>query len=198
MKHIIIFASGTGTNARAIMQYFKHYPDVKIEAIICNKPKAGVIDVAQEFQVPYYLITRKDLYETDNVLNLLQSPETDLIVLAGFLWLIPENILEAFPDKIINIHPALLPAHGGAGMYGMKVHESVIHAKDQETGITIHYLNEKYDEGKVIVQKTIAVEPDDTAESIAKKVHELEHAWYPKTIAQLLGIDSVKDEGRMT
>ena len=194
MKHIIIFASGAGTNARAIMQYFRHYPDVKIEAIICNKPKAGVIDVAQEFQVPYYLITRKDLYETDNVLNLLQRPETDLIVLAGFLWLIPENILQAFPDKIINIHPALLPSHGGAGMYGKKVHESVIHAKDQETGITIHYLNEKYDDGEVIVQKAVAVEPDDTAESIAKKVHELEHAWYPKTIAQLLGIDSVRDE----
>ena len=194
MKHIIIFASGAGTNARAIMQYFRHYPDVKIEAIICNKPKAGVIDVAQEFQVPYYLITRKDLYETDNVLNLLQRPETDLIVLAGFLWLIPENILQAFPGKIINIHPALLPSHGGAGMYGKKVHESVIHAKDQETGITIHYLNEKYDEGKVILQKNVAVEPDDTAESIAKKVHELEHAWYPKTIAQLLGIDSVRDE----
>jgi len=194
MKHIIIFASGAGTNARAIMQYFRHYPDVKIEAIICNKPKAGVIDVAQEFQVPYYLITRKDLYETDNVLNLLQRPETDLIVLAGFLWLIPENILQAFPGKIINIHPALLPSHGGDGMYGKKVHESVIHAKDQETGITIHYLNEKYDEGKVILQKNVAVEPDDTAESIAKKVHELEHAWYPKTIAQLLGIDSVRDE----
>ncbi|MBP9883855.1 MAG: phosphoribosylglycinamide formyltransferase [Chitinophagales bacterium] len=198
MKHIIIFASGAGTNARAIMQYFRHYPDVKIEAIICNKPKAGVIDVAQEFQVPYYLITRKDLYETDNVLNLLQRPETDLIVLAGFLWLIPENILQAFPGKIINIHPALLPSHGGDGMYGKKVHESVIHAKDQETGITIHYLNEKYDDGEVIVQKAVAVEPDDTAESLAKKVHELEHAWYPKTIAQLLGIDSVKDEGRMT
>jgi phosphoribosylglycinamide formyltransferase-1 len=194
MKHIIIFASGTGTNARAILQYFRLHPDVKIEAIICNKAKAGVLDVAQEFQVPYYLITRKDLYETDHVLNLLKHPETDLIVLAGFLWLIPENILQAFPGKIINIHPALLPSHGGAGMYGKKVHESVIHAKDQETGITIHYLNEKYDDGEVIVQKAVAVEPDDTVESIAKKVHELEHAWYPKTIAQLLGIDSVKDE----
>lgn len=186
MKRIVIFASGAGSNARAIIQHFRKHPEVKIEAIICNNPKAGVIHIASEYQVPYYLITRKDLMETDHVLNLLKNSQTDLVVLAGFLWLIPENILQAFPGRIINIHPALLPSYGGAGMYGMKVHEAVIRAHEKQTGITIHYLNEKYDEGEIILQKTADIEPEDDAASIARKVHELEHAWYPRTIEQLL------------
>lgn len=186
MKRITIFASGTGTNARAILQHFRHNPDVKIEAIICNNPQAKVIDVAQEFQVPYYLISKKELNETDNVLNLLRSSGTDLVVLAGFLLLIPENILAAFPNRIINIHPALLPAYGGAGMYGSKVHASVLKAKEKETGITIHYLNGEYDEGEIIIQKKVVVDPEDDVETISRKVHELEHEWYPKIIEQLL------------
>lgn len=186
MKRITIFASGTGTNARAILQHFRHNPAVKIEAIICNNPNAKVIEVAQEFQVPYYLISKKELNETDNVLNLLRSSGTDLVVLAGFLLMIPENILAAFPNRIINIHPALLPAHGGAGMYGSKVHASVLNAKEKETGITIHYLNGEYDEGEIIIQKKVAVDPEDDVETISRKVHELEHEWYPKIIEQLL------------
>ncbi|MEO6166564.1 MAG: phosphoribosylglycinamide formyltransferase [Chitinophagales bacterium] len=186
MKRITIFASGAGTNARAILQHFRHNPEVKIEAVICNNPQAGVIEVALEFQVPYYLISKKELNETDNVLNLLKSSGTDLVVLAGFLLLIPENILAAFPNRIINIHPALLPAHGGAGMYGSKVHASVLQAQEKETGITIHYLNGKYDEGEIIIQKKVTVDPEDNVETISRKVHELEHEWYPKIIEQLL------------
>lgn len=191
MKRITLFASGTGTNARAILQYFRHNPQVKVEAIICNKPKAKVIEVAQEFQVPYYLITKKDLYETTHVLDLLKSSATDLIVLAGFLWMIPENILMSFPKRIINIHPALLPLHGGPGMYGRKVHEAVLQSNDKETGITIHYLNEKYDEGEIIAQHRIAVEAADTPESVAANVHALEHEWYPKVIEELLSRQSL-------
>ncbi|MBK9730619.1 MAG: phosphoribosylglycinamide formyltransferase [Chitinophagaceae bacterium] len=186
MKRITIFASGTGTNAKAILQHFRHNPGVKVEGIICNKPNAKVIDVAQEFQVPYYLISKTDLYESDHVLNLLISSASDLVVLAGFLWLIPENILQEFPKRIINIHPALLPAHGGPGMYGSKVHEAVLQANEKETGITIHYLNEKYDEGEIILQQHVAVDADDTAETIATKVHALEHEWYPKVIEKVL------------
>lgn len=186
MKRIAIFASGNGTNAKAILQHFRHNPDVKVEGILCNNPKAKVIEVAQEFQVPYYLITKKDLYESEHVLSLLKSSSLDLVILAGFLWLIPENILNAFPNKIINIHPALLPRHGGGGMYGAKVHEAVINAHETETGITVHYLNEKYDEGEVILQKAVPVDASDTPETLAKKVHVLEHEWYPKIIEQLL------------
>jgi len=186
MKHVVILASGNGSNARAILRYFRHNPDVKIESIICNNPKAGVIKVAQEFQVPYYLISRTDLYETDRVFDLLISSGVDLIVLAGFLWLIPEKILQAFPGKIINIHPALLPKYGGAGMYGKHVHEAVFNTKDIETGITIHYLNHEYDKGEIIFQKTCYIDESDTPETIASKVLELEHEWYPKVIDQLL------------
>ena len=187
MKHIAIFASGKGTNAKNIIQYFHLNPEIKIEFIICNNPTAGVIEVANEANIPYYLISRKDLYETDRVLDLLKNSNIDLIVLAGFLWMIPEKILETFPKKIINIHPALLPKHGGAGMYSLRVHESVIAAKDKETGITIHYLNEKFDEGEIIFQKSIPVEgEEDTVETIAQRVQELEYEWYPKIIEQLL------------
>lgn len=186
MKHLAIFASGTGTNARAILNYFNLNPEVKFECIITNNPKAKVIDIATEFQVPYYIITRDDLYKTDHVLKLLQNLKIDLVVLAGFLWLIPETILHAFPKKIVNIHPALLPRFGGPGMYGGRVHQSVLDAHDKETGITIHYLNEKYDEGEIILQKTCLIDKEDTAESIAQKVHRLEHEWYPRAIEQLL------------
>ena len=186
MKRIAILASGTGSNAKAIIAYFKNNPGVKVECIVCNNPKAKVIEIAQETQIPYYLINRADLYETDHVLDLLKSSSIDLIVLAGFLWMIPEKILEAFPRKIINIHPALLPKYGGAGMYGARVHESVLESGDKETGITIHYLNEKYDDGEIILQKSCSVEESDSTETIAKKVHLLEHEWYPKVIEQLL------------
>jgi len=186
MKHIAIFASGAGTNAKNIIHYFHQKHDVSIECIVVNNPKAKVIEVANEAGVPYYLITKKDLYGSDRVLDLLKKSNVDLLVLAGFLWLIPENLLKEFPNRIINIHPALLPKHGGPGFYGMKVHESVIKAKEKETGITIHFLNEKYDDGQIIFQKSIPVEKSDTAETVAGKVHKLEYEWYPKIIEQLL------------
>ena len=186
MKHIAIFASGTGTNAKNIIKYFSQNPEVHIECIIVNNPKAKVIDVANEANVPYYLISKKDLFESDRVVELLKKSNVDLIVLAGFLWLIPKNLLKEFPNRIINIHPALLPKHGGPGYYGMKVHESVIAEKEKETGITIHYVNEKFDEGEIIFQKAIPVLEGDTAESIAQKVHKLEYEWYPKIIEQIL------------
>lgn len=186
MHHLAIFASGTGTNARAIIQYFSKNPEVTIAAIICNNPKAGVREVAKNLDVPFYLVTRKDFYESNDTPELLKALNVDLIILAGFLWLIPENLLHAFPGRIINIHPALLPAHGGKGMYGTKVHAAVLAANDKETGITIHYLNENYDEGKIIFQQKVPVEPGDTIESIAQKVHVLEHEWYPKIIERML------------
>ena len=186
MKNLVILASGNGTNARAIINHFRYNPEVKVACIISNNPKAGVIGIAQEFQIPWYLINRKDLYESDHVINLLKNAAPDLIILAGFLWLLPENILMAFPHKIINIHPALLPKYGGKGMYGMKVHESVIQNQETETGITIHYLNEQYDDGEIILQKSYAVTPEDNAETIAAKVHLLEHEWYPKVIEDIL------------
>ena len=189
MKRIAIFASGNGTNASNIIQHYRQTPDIKIECIICNNAKAKVIDVANEANIPYYLITKKDLYESDRVLELLKSNRVDFIVLAAFLLKIPEKILAAFPKKIINIHPALLPKYGGAGMYGMQVHEAVIAAKEKETGISIHYLNEKFDDGEIIFQQPIPVEENDTAETIAQKVHELEYKWYPKVIEELISKD---------
>src|SRR5690349_4919952 len=133
MNHIAIFASGTGTNTRNIINYFQQNPQVNVECIIVNNAKAKVIDVANEADIPYYLITKKDLFESDRVIELLKKSKIDLIVLAGFLWLIPESLLKEFPNRIINIHPALLPKHGGSGFYGLKVHEAVLNAKEKET-----------------------------------------------------------------
>jgi phosphoribosylglycinamide formyltransferase-1 len=191
MKHLAIFASGNGTNAKAIIEYFRQNPEVKIECIICNNAKGKVLTIAQEFQIPYYIISRSDLYKTDHVLNLLKSSNIDLVILAGFLWMIPVKLLEEFPNRIINIHPALLPKFGGEGMYGQRVHESVLYAGEKETGITIHYLNDKYDEGEIIFQKSIPLNEDDTSESIAERVHELEHEWYPRIIEELLNKQSL-------
>jgi phosphoribosylglycinamide formyltransferase 1 len=186
MKRIAIFASGTGTNARNIINYFHQNPDVNVECIIVNNPKAKVIDIANEANVPYYFISKKDLSESDRVIELMKKSEIDLIVLAGFLRLIPQNLLEEYPNRIINIHPALLPKHGGSGFYGMKVHESVIKAKEKESGITIHFLNEKFDDGEIIFQKSVPVEENDTAESVAQKIHQLEYEYYPKVIEEVL------------
>ncbi len=186
MKRLAIFASGNGTNAANLIQYFRDHDRINVEVIVCNNPAAGVIAVAEKAHIGLLLINRKMLYETGEVIELLKQNQIDLIVLAGFLWMIPENLLRAFPDRIINIHPALLPSHGGAGMYGMKVHNSVISAKEKVTGITIHYVNEQFDAGEIIFQKRVAVQPADTAETIAKKVQDLEHVWYPQIIENIL------------
>jgi phosphoribosylglycinamide formyltransferase-1 len=186
MKNIVIFASGNGTNAERIASYFKDDKRINISLILTNNPKAGVLSRAERLGIPALVFDRKTFYHTDEVVGIMESHETDLVVLAGFLWLVPQNVLKTFPNKIINIHPALLPKYGGKGMYGHHVHDAVIASGDNVSGITIHYVNEKYDEGQIIFQKEVAVEPSDTAKSLAGKIHELEYEHYPKVIEGLL------------
>ena len=185
-KHIAIFASGRGSNARAIIDYFKDNATIKVALIVTNNKNAGVIQIAKDNRIPFDIISSTELKEEETILDLLDVYQIDLIVLAGFLLLIPAYLVKAYPNKIINIHPALLPKYGGKGMYGMKVHEAVIANKETETGITVHYVNEKYDEGEYIAQFRCHVEPSDSADSIATKVHQLEHEHYPKVIEKLL------------
>jgi len=186
MKNIAIFASGSGTNAENIINYFQNNRNVSFPLILANKPDAYVLERAKRLGVPSGVFNRDTFYNKDDILHQLQAISTDLIVLAGFLWLVPTNILKAYPNRIINIHPALLPNYGGKGMYGMRVHEAVRASGDKETGISIHYVNEKYDEGEIIFQARCAVEESDTPESIAMKVHALEYEHFPVVIEQLL------------
>ena len=185
MKRIAIFASGEGTNAQRIIDYFKG-SSYAIALIVYNNPKANVLKRAATCNIPSVLVNKEEFYGTDVLLKRVAAEKIDLIVCAGFLWKIPDNILQAFPNKTINIHPALLPKFGGKGMYGSNVHKAVIEAKEKESGITIHYLNEHYDEGKIILQKKCEVTQNDTPETLAQKVLALEHEWYPKAIEQLL------------
>ncbi len=184
MVKLAIFASGSGSNAEAIFRYFKDSPEVEVALVLSNKADAGVLERARNFQVPTLTFNRKELYETGFVRDQLQ--EIDWIVLAGFLWLVPAALVEAFPGRIINIHPALLPKYGGKGMYGRHVHEAVLKAGEKESGITIHYVNERYDEGNIIFQARCPVDPSDTPESLAGKIRELEHRHYPAVIDRLL------------
>lgn len=186
MKNIAIFASGTGSNAQKIIEHFEGSSLAQVNLVISNKPKAKVLDKAKGFGVPTHVINRQDFYHSNEVVDLLKQHQTDLVVLAGFLWLVPQNLIEAFPQQMINIHPALLPKYGGKGMYGMKVHQAVVDNQESKTGITIHYVNEHYDEGKAIFQKSCAVAPQDTAEMVAKKVQLLEHEHFPKVVEELV------------
>lgn len=185
MKSLVLFASGQGSNARAIVEYFKPNPKVHVALIVCNNPQAGVIQMAEAEQIPLVMIDKKSFQESEFV-EKLKTENPDLIVLAGFLWKIPEDVLQAFPQKIINLHPALLPKYGGKGMYGMRVHEAVKAAGERESGVTVHWVNEQYDEGAVIVQAHCSIFPDDLPESIAEKIHHLEHYFLPRTIEFLL------------
>jgi phosphoribosylglycinamide formyltransferase-1 len=185
-KHIAIFASGRGSNAKAIIDYFKDHSTIKVALIVTNNKTAGVIQIAKDNRIPFDIISPAELKEEETILDLLDVYQIDLIVLAGFLLLIPAYLVKAYPAKIINIHPALLPKYGGKGMYGIKVHETVVANEETETGITIHYVNEKYDEGAYIAQYRCQVVPLDSAEMIAKKVHQLEHEYYPKEVEKLL------------
>ncbi len=187
MKKIAIFASGSGTNMQNIAAHFETHPDIQVSLVVCNKVGAGVIQHAKAFNIPVVMISRDALYNTSDLITLLKNMHIDLLVLAGFLWLIPANLIAAFPNKIINIHPALLPKFGGKGMYGSKVHQAVIDAGEKRSGITIHYVNEKYDEGAVIFQAGLDVAAEETADSLASKIHALEYAHYPVMIEQLLG-----------
>lgn len=181
-KHIAIFASGAGSNAQKIIDHFNSGDrNAKIVLIVCNKPGAGVLKIAEKENIPALIIERKKFYE-DAFLDELNSYKIDLIVLAGFLWKVPDLLVRSYPNKIINIHPALLPKYGGKGMYGSKVHEAVIHSKEKESGITIHWVDEIYDHGKIIFQVKCNVDEKDTPETLAEKIHELEHEHYPKVI----------------
>lgn len=187
MKRVAVFASGSGTNFQQICEYFNQKNnDIKIELLIVNKKNAYVLERAKQLNVKSQYFNREDFYYSDRVVECLKENQIDFIVLAGFLWLIPDNILKEYPNKIINIHPALLPKYGGKGMHGHHVHEAVIAAKEQESGITIHYVNEKYDEGNIIFQAKCSITPEDTADSLAEKIHLLEKEHFPKVIDSLL------------
>ena len=183
---IAIFASGNGSNAQNIAEYFAENSGVSICRIYSNKKNAFVLERAKNLKIPSFVFTKRQMNETDLVVEQLINDRTDLIVLAGFLLKIPENIINKFPDRIINIHPALLPKYGGKGMYGMRVHEAVKESGDSESGITIHYVNEAYDEGSIIFQANIPVDKMDTPDDIAQKIHGLEYEYFPKIIEQIL------------
>ena len=185
-KRIAIFASGSGSNAQKIMEYFKQHRDAEVAIVLTNNPEAYVLQRADNFEVPSHVFDRVEFYKTDSVVNLLKNLQIDIIVLAGFLWLVPQNLLKAFPNKIINIHPALLPKYGGKGMYGDFVHKAVLSNKDEESGITIHFVNEHFDEGEIIHQSRFRIEKDDDLEMIKFKGQQLEHQHYPKVVEQLL------------
>ena len=186
LKQIVLLASGSGSNVENIAGYFQSDPNITIAAVLTNKRDAKVLDRCNRLKINALYFNKQAFIESDCVLNILKSLTPDLIVLAGFLLKIPENLIKAFPNQIINIHPALLPKYGGKGMYGMHVHNAVKKNKDAETGITVHYVNENYDEGAIIHQAKIPVLPSDSAETIAEKVHLLEYEHFPKVIAKLL------------
>lgn len=180
-SRIAIFASGNGSNAEEIIRHFAHHPSIEVALVLTNNPQAYVIERAKKYLIPSAVFSREDFTKTDRVLNILRSADVSHIVLAGFLWLIPDNLIKAFPN-IINIHPALLPSFGGKGMFGMKVHEAVRDAGVSETGITIHLVNEHYDEGKIVFQERCKVEKHFSAEQISAAVHALEYKYYPVVI----------------
>ena len=180
-----IFASGVGSNAAQIIKYFRNHPSAKVVAVFSNNPKAKVGDIALEHELPFVVFNREE-FKDESFLKVLEDFNIDLIVLAGFLWLLPSYLIKAFPKKIINIHPALLPKYGGKGMYGKFVHEAVKRSGDVVTGITIHYVDEHYDRGDIIAQYEVPISPDDSADDIAQKVRELEHRYYPGIIEKVI------------
>ncbi len=186
MNNIILFASGSGTNVENIVNFFKNNPDINISYVFTNNPDAYVIQRAKKLNIPVRIFNRDDFYKNNAILNTLKELNPGLIVLAGFLWLIPAGIISAFPGRMINIHPALLPKYGGKGMYGSRVHEAVVQNGEKESGITIHYVNEKYDDGNIIFQAKCEVLPTDKPEDVAEKVHKLEYEHFPKVIEKLL------------
>lgn len=208
MKKIAIFASGAGSNAQKIIEHFTSPPaslhpsaslrasmekgdsetrKIEVALIVCNKPGAGVLKIAEQHFIPSLIIEKEKFFRGDAYVNELTEKGIDFIVLAGFLWKIPIALIHAFPNRIINIHPALLPKYGGKGMYGPKVHQAVIDNKEKESGISVHYVDELYDHGKTIFQTTCPVLENDTVGSLANRIHLLEHEWYPKIIERLLG-----------
>ncbi len=186
MKKILLFASGGGSNVRAILEYYRGREDVSFPLIITNNAKAGVIEIAKEYGIDVLLIN-KSVFQSDVFIDTIDYYQPDLLVLAGFLWKIPDYLIQGYPNKIINIHPSLLPKYGGKGMYGHHVHTAVVANNETESGITIHIVNEHYDDGMILMQKTVTVDIDETPQTLAAKVLRLEHAWYAKVIDTLLG-----------
>ena len=185
MKRLSIFVSGNGTNLQRIAEYFADNKDVEIANVVCNNPKAYSIERAKKLGIPLRMITRED-FKSEAFVKELQDLGIDLIVLAGFLWKLPENLVKAFPKKIVNIHPALLPKYGGKGFYGEHVHEAVVAAKEAQSGITVHYVNELYDSGEIILQARVSLDEKETPDSLAAKIHQLEQAYFPVAIEQVL------------
>jgi len=185
MKRLSIFVSGNGTNLQRIAEYFADNKDVEIVNVVCNNPKAYSIERAKNLGIPLRMITKEE-FKSETFVKEMLDLRIDLIVLAGFLWKIPENLVKAFPKKIVNIHPALLPKYGGKGFYGEHVHEAVVAAKEVQSGITVHYVNEVYDNGEIILQAYVALSEKETPDSLAAKIHQLEQAYFPVVIEQLI------------
>jgi len=185
-KRIAIFASGAGTNAANIIGYFRQKQTAEVVLIVCNNMQAGVLKIAADNLIPSLLIQKEKFFKGDAYLPELKNAGADFIVLAGFLWKVPSAIINAYRNNIINIHPALLPKYGGKGMYGDFVHAAVLSAKEKESGITIHFVDEYYDNGKPVFQVTCPVYENDTTQTLAKRIHELEYAYFPKVIEELI------------
>ncbi|MFN8238132.1 MAG: phosphoribosylglycinamide formyltransferase [Chitinophagales bacterium] len=185
-RKIAVFLSGSGTNAKNICSYFKGHPAIEVALLVSNKEQSGAKAIGESFHIPTVFFNKESFHQPDVVLQSLQKYRIDAIVLAGFLWMIPDILLREYPNRIINIHPALLPKYGGKGMHGRHVHEMVFNNKEKESGITIHLCNERYDEGKILFQQKVDLAETDTPETIARKVQELEHQYYPKMIESYL------------
>lgn len=194
MHSLVIFASGTGTNATAIVNYFKKTDKATVSLIVSNNPNAGVLEMAKRENIPFLIINKQTFHEA-LLIEQLSEYNSSLIILAGFMWKVPQAMVDAFRDKIINIHPALLPAYGGKGMYGHHVHHAVIGAQEKESGITIHYVNEHYDEGNIILQARCKVDEKDSPDELANRIHKLEHFYYPRVVEYLLGNLSPEEVG---
>lgn len=192
MTKLAIFASGSGTNAENLIKHFKNSQLANITLVLSNNKNAQVLQRAKKHDVKTLIFSRKELYETDYIVEILKE-KADFIILAGFLWRIPRSLIEAYPDGIVNIHPALLPKYGGKGMYGMRVHETVKENGEKESGISVHYVNERYDEGNIICQKKISIIPEDSPNDIAAKIHQLEYKYFPIVIENLLRSDNKLD-----
>jgi phosphoribosylglycinamide formyltransferase 1 len=183
---LAVFASGAGSNAEKLIQYFKDSALGRVDLLVCNKPGAGVLAIAEKEGVPTLLIEKEQFFRGDGYAPFLQAQGIDFIVLAGFLWKIPQTLIDAFPRRIVNIHPALLPKYGGKGMYGQYVHEAVLNAGEVESGITIHYVDEHYDSGDIIFQTACPILPGDKPGDVARRIHLLEHAHYPQVVEKIL------------
>jgi len=181
-----IFVSGSGTNMQRIANYFKNNPQIEVSLVVCNNPDAGAIARAESLGIPLMMIDKKSFKNPEPLTAELFKKQIDWIILAGFLWLIPKVLIQAYPNKIVNIHPALLPAYGGKGMYGEKVHQAVIQNGEKQSGITIHFVNEQYDAGAIIFQQQLELQADETPESLARRIHELEYKYYPEVIEKVV------------